>query len=225
MPDNVPMLEVCPNSCGSIAVGTGIRVAEGELKACPGGGQMFSQCTRSQFDAAIGRSGADDLARPSDKEMKRLERRRAGDYRVIKRLLTGRPKIRLLDIGCSTGTAVEIFRGLGIDAEGIDPSPPAVEVGRARGLTLYEGYLEDLQFSDDSFDVLTMYEVIEHLPDPVSMLKECHRILKPNGVLLVGTGNTDRRRPGGASVLGEVTASGDTAIALDVVAEPSAMNA
>ncbi|CAA9892437.1 conserved hypothetical protein [Candidatus Methylobacter favarea] len=45
--------------------------------------------------------------------------------------------------------------------------------------------------ADNSFDTITLHEVIEHISDPIPLLKECARILRPNGVLLIGTGNTD----------------------------------
>lgn len=97
----------------------------------------------------------------------------------------------MLDVGCSDGLSVEFYNSLGIAAEGVDPSREAIDIGNNRGLVLHEGYLQDIGFADNSFDVLTMYEVIEHLPDPVAMLMECRRILKPGGVLLIGTGNAD----------------------------------
>lgn len=51
--------------------------------------------------------------------------------------------------------------------------------------------LEDARFEDNSFDAITLFEVIEHLTDPLSLLKEMKRILKPNGVILISTGNHD----------------------------------
>jgi ubiquinone/menaquinone biosynthesis C-methylase UbiE len=58
-------------------------------------------------------------------------------------------------------------------------------------LKLHTGFLNDVGFSDNSFDAITLYEVIEHVSDPITLLNECARILRPDGVLLVGTGNTD----------------------------------
>ena len=49
----------------------------------------------------------------------------------------------------------------------------------------------DVGFEDNSFDAITLHEVIEHISDPIPLLNECARILRPNGILLVGTGNTD----------------------------------
>ena len=78
-----------------------------------------------------------------------------------------------------------------LKAEGVEPSERAVQNGRERGLTIHSGFLQDVAFQSDTFDAITLYEVIEHVIDPVPLLKECHRILKKGGVVVVGTGNTD----------------------------------
>ena len=49
----------------------------------------------------------------------------------------------------------------------------------------------DVCFEDNSFDAITLHQVIEHISDPIALLNECARILQPNGILLVGMGNTD----------------------------------
>ena len=55
---------------------------------------------------------------------------------------------------------------------------------------LHQGLLEEQHFPAASFDVVTLFEVIEHLPAPMALLHECHRILRPNGILVASTGNT-----------------------------------
>jgi 2-polyprenyl-3-methyl-5-hydroxy-6-metoxy-1,4-benzoquinol methylase len=52
-----------------------------------------------------------------------------------------------------------------------------------------QGLLEEAAFPAQSFDALTLFEVIEHLREPLALLRECHRVLRPGGVLMIGTGN------------------------------------
>jgi 2-polyprenyl-3-methyl-5-hydroxy-6-metoxy-1,4-benzoquinol methylase len=80
---------------------------------------------------------------------------------------------------------------MGIDAEGIDPSEKAIASGIKRGLKLHLGYLEEVAFPSNSFDAITIHEVIEHVSNPYALLTECKRILSPDGVIVIGTGNTD----------------------------------
>ena len=98
-----------------------------------------------------------------------------------------------MDVGSSNGSFVFIAKNLGLQAEGVDPSEKAVNDGIKRGLKIHFGFLNDVGFEDNSFDAITLYEVIEHISDPIALLNECARILRPNGILLVGTGNTARR--------------------------------
>lgn len=181
----------CPCGCLSNISATDIILPEGAVWECNQCTQMFSSCTREQFEEAVDHWNHRNGLIPSDRVLKRMAHRRTRDYNIFTDILDRKSGIRLLDVGCSDGLTVEFYNSIGISAEGVDPSREAVEIGNSRGLTLHAGYLEDVAFPDNSFDVLTMYEVIEHLPDPVAMLTECRRILKPGGVLVVGTGNAD----------------------------------
>ena len=100
-------------------------------------------------------------------------------------------EIHILDVGCSNGSFVSITNSLGLQSEGVDPSEKAVANGLKKGLNLHVGFLDEVSFPDNSFDAITLYEVIEHIADPVDLLKECARILHPEGILLLGTGNVN----------------------------------
>jgi 2-polyprenyl-3-methyl-5-hydroxy-6-metoxy-1,4-benzoquinol methylase len=99
------------------------------------------------------------------------------------------PGGRYLDVGCGTGRMVAGMARLGMEAEGLDPGKDAVERARSLGLKIHHGMLEDVHFPDWSFDSLSMYHVLEHTPDPVAVLAECRRILKPTGEMVVGVPN------------------------------------
>ncbi len=96
---------------------------------------------------------------------------------------------RLLDVGCGNGQTLARMADLGWHAEGLDTDPIAVRVARAKGLEVREGTLQSQQFASGSFDAVLMSHVIEHVHDPLSLMKECHRVLKAGGQLVVVTRN------------------------------------
>jgi len=98
---------------------------------------------------------------------------------------------RLLDVGAHVGVFVEVAQERGWDAWGLEPSRWAVEVGRGRGLNMIQGGLRDVELDSDAYDAVTMWDVVEHLLDPLAELREAARVLKPGGVLLAHTINID----------------------------------
>jgi 2-polyprenyl-3-methyl-5-hydroxy-6-metoxy-1,4-benzoquinol methylase len=98
---------------------------------------------------------------------------------------------RYLDVGCSTGFVVEAARQAGWDATGLDLNPSAVEFGRSRGLDLRAVALEDAGFAPASFDAVSLFDVLEHLPDPLRVLRGCTRLLRPGGILFLYVPNYD----------------------------------
>jgi 2-polyprenyl-3-methyl-5-hydroxy-6-metoxy-1,4-benzoquinol methylase len=95
----------------------------------------------------------------------------------------------VLDVGAGSGGFLAQMRSLGWDVRGIEPDAAAVEVARQNGLEVTCATLEEAQFSEGGFDVVTMGHVIEHLPNPIETLRECARVLKPGGRLVVVTPN------------------------------------
>ncbi|HEX8069182.1 MAG TPA: methyltransferase domain-containing protein [Pyrinomonadaceae bacterium] len=94
-------------------------------------------------------------------------------------------RARVLDVGCGTGANLEMLARYG-DAEGVDLSPAALAFCRARGLTqVTEGAAEALPYSDETFDLVTALDVVEHLDDDVAGLSEMRRVLKPGGCALL----------------------------------------
>jgi SAM-dependent methyltransferase len=98
---------------------------------------------------------------------------------------------RLLDVGCGSGEALSRMRRLGWDVEGVDVDPLAVETARARGMTVRLGDLAAQRYPDNSFDAIYMSHVLEHVYDPIGLLRECGRILKAGGRIIVLTPNID----------------------------------
>jgi len=94
-------------------------------------------------------------------------------------------KPRILDVGCGTGANLKMLAGHG-RAEGVDISQQAVDFCRERGLEAVKlGAAEDLPYENDSFDLVTALDVVEHLDDDVAGLREMRRVLRPDGRLLL----------------------------------------
>jgi 2-polyprenyl-3-methyl-5-hydroxy-6-metoxy-1,4-benzoquinol methylase len=101
------------------------------------------------------------------------------------------PRPRYLDVGCSTGFVVEAARDAGWDASGLDLNPSAVEFGRSRQLDLRTEALEDAAFEPGSFDAVSLFDVLEHLLDPVQTLRAAVRLLRPGGIVFLYVPNYD----------------------------------
>jgi 2-polyprenyl-6-hydroxyphenyl methylase/3-demethylubiquinone-9 3-methyltransferase len=95
---------------------------------------------------------------------------------------------RLLDLGTGYGALLEEATQLGYQAQGIDLSNPLVTKARARGLNVECKSAEEIDEAG-AFDVVTMLDLIEHVPDPLALLAAARRALKPGGELVVYTPN------------------------------------
>jgi SAM-dependent methyltransferase len=92
--------------------------------------------------------------------------------------------IRILDVGCGTGANLEMLSQFG-SAEGVDVSDDALEFCRKKGLKVRKGLAETLPYPDETFDISTALDVIEHLDDDIAGLREMHRVTKNGGYSLI----------------------------------------
>jgi 2-polyprenyl-3-methyl-5-hydroxy-6-metoxy-1,4-benzoquinol methylase len=94
--------------------------------------------------------------------------------------------LRILDVGCAGGAFLVAARICGLQAVGIEPSRWLAEFGRKTyDVEIHDGILEAGRFPNSTFDLVSLWDVIEHVPDPVALLRTAHSILKPDGNLLV----------------------------------------
>jgi SAM-dependent methyltransferase len=91
----------------------------------------------------------------------------------------------VLEIGCGPGHFLDAVRELGMTIEGVDRAPSAA-APRARGHRIHDVWLQDLD-PTPRFDAIAMWEVLEHIPDPGSMLLQARRFLRPGGFLALST--------------------------------------
>ena len=115
--------------------------------------------------------------------------RRAG--RVRARWLRGfaPPPGRLLDVGTAGGAFLLEARDAGWSVAGIEPMPGAAESARSRGLDVQTGIVESASLPAGRFDAVTMWHVLEHIPEPLATLERLRESLAAGGVLAVEVPN------------------------------------
>ena len=95
---------------------------------------------------------------------------------------------QLLDVGCATGFFLDLARSKGWNVVGTEVSSFGARFAQERfGLDVRLGTLRELRFDDQAFDVVTMWDVIEHVLDPMAELLEVHRVLRQGGLLSIIT--------------------------------------
>lgn len=99
---------------------------------------------------------------------------------------------RVLDVGCFNGAMLEYF-GDNWERFGVEPSREAAELAGRRGVTVLADTLENLDSSARDFDVILAIDVVEHLVEPVPFFCHVSKRLRPGGIFLLLTGNTDSR--------------------------------
>ena len=96
----------------------------------------------------------------------------------------------LLDVGCGNGAFLDRMRSLGWNVQGVEVDHKAARIAEeVFRIPVFIGTLEEARHPAASFDAVTMNHVIEHVHHPITLLQECHRILKPGGYLTVVTPN------------------------------------
>lgn len=100
------------------------------------------------------------------------------------------PTGTVLDIGCALGGFLQVAQEAGYNVSGIEISKSAVHhIQKNKNLDVICGELISAGLPDGKYDIVTMWDVIEHLSDPISYIKEIQRILKPGGILALTTGD------------------------------------
>ena len=121
--------------------------------------------------------------------------RRYGIYKKCRLLLKERPAPgKLLDIGCATGLFLASMKERGWDVRGVELNEKAAAYARDQfGLDVRTGTFENTSFDSHQFDVVTLWDVLEHLTDPVLTLEKISKIIRPGGMLILHLPNPDSR--------------------------------
>ncbi len=113
-----------------------------------------------------------------------------GLQRQCQRIINKRPiPGSLLDVGCATGFFLKAMSEKGWEVKGVEPSAYASEYAREKlGLNVQTGILSDLD-THEKFDVITLWDVLEHVHDPLTTLQEVRQLIKPNGLVVISLPN------------------------------------
>ena len=119
-----------------------------------------------------------------------MERRIPMWRKRLKGLLKYKKNGRLLDVGFGCGTFLKLAKERGFDVRGTEISEYACQYVKDKlGLDVFYGDLKKARFPEESFDVVTVWHTLEHLPSPSKTLEEIHRILRKDGLLVVAVPN------------------------------------
>ncbi|MBP7928072.1 class I SAM-dependent methyltransferase [Patescibacteria group bacterium] len=94
---------------------------------------------------------------------------------------------KLLDVGCGDGKFLNLFSNREWDLYGIEPY--GKPVSPSKNIKFISEKFENTKLQDSSFDVITMWHVLEHIENPTEVLRELHRILKPDGLIFISVPN------------------------------------
>lgn len=127
------------------------------------------------------KSGLYKLASDTENLRKKLNQRR---FSEISKYI---PKGNLLDIGCGAGFFLDVAAEKGLSAYGVELSTEASNKTKLRHRNVFNGSLEHARYPDSFFDVVTIFDLIEHVLNPDITIREIHRIVKPGGFVVFTT--------------------------------------
>ncbi len=187
-------LAQCP-SCDSPQIVTTVEPDIGQCSAC----QLYFRNPRpTQAEIARSYDTGGTFAAWQEEESARAEmwkRRRA----LVRRFAAGG---RLLDVGTGDGRFLATAQAAGFEVVGTEVSESGAAYARKRGFDVHLGQIAELELPNESFDLATIWHVLEHVPNPGAVLRKVHRVLRPEGILAVALPNEEnffiRRRFGRA---------------------------
>lgn len=99
---------------------------------------------------------------------------------------------RLVEIGCGPGTFLMVAKNRGWDVTGVEPAAPAAKQAKEFGLTVTHGYVESFAAANTRpFDAAALFEVLEHVSDPVAVLRSIRSLIVPGGAFVMSVPNLD----------------------------------
>ena len=130
-------------------------------------------------------SRVDDPLYIEEREGRVLTFRR--NLRPLEQMIRTPSPHQLLDVGCHIGVMLEIAQERGWQAVGVEPSAWAAARASERGLKVINATLANAHLPSNSFDAVTLWDVVEHLTNPAADLSQVHRVLKPGGMVGIHT--------------------------------------
>ncbi|MEP6820931.1 MAG: class I SAM-dependent methyltransferase [Chthoniobacterales bacterium] len=176
-------LDHCPG-CGDGMIPTRYPPDVCECAACS---LLFRNPRPTQKEIARSYDTGDTFAAWQDEELARKEMwRRRTD------LLSGfRSSGKILDVGAGDGRFLQMCVGLGYEGVGTEISEAGASYAQKRGLDVRLGQILEIEFPPNSFDIATIWHVLEHVPNPGAVLRKVHSLLRPGGILAVAVPNEE----------------------------------
>src|ERR1051325_5782406 len=173
--DGNPLRTVICQCCG--LVWTDPRPAEEEVK------KFYAHDYRLQYKGAW---------QPKFKHVHRGGKVSLDRLRWLRRFL--RPADAILDVGAGGGELVYLLRGLGYDARGLEPNEGYARYAREElKLPIEMGFFKELELGGQTFDVVTLFHVLEHLEDPAGTVARLRDCLRPGGHLFIEVPNVEAK--------------------------------
>jgi SAM-dependent methyltransferase len=183
----------CPLNCKAGVERLGSSEPSSHYSRCLNCGMAFERHPQSFVELA--RGYLEDIFSPTKYYLQTRQEDFVTFGRRLKLLTRFNPaRGRLLDIGCSTGTLMEVAQKLGWQPEGLEPNPNAVESARQNGFRVHHGFLTPEtvnRLPRSGFQAVILNDVIEHLYQPMQSIRLVSKLLAPRGLLLVATPNVE----------------------------------
>lgn len=148
-------------------------------KAC---GLVFAQAipTLEELEAYYDGYGRDDYLSPLT--VKRY-------HELLDQFESYRSTGRILDVGCGIGYFLEVAKERGWEVFGTEFTDRAVEICEEKGIEMHKGVLDPADYQPESFDIITSFEVLEHINTPVVELTKFYHLLRKGGLVYLTTPN------------------------------------
>lgn len=117
--------------------------------------------------------------------MRKLLMKTPAMRRQIKRVPNG----RVLDVGCGNGEMLDQYRALGWQTTGIEPGPESAQIARKKGHCVITGVAEEANLPLESFDAITLWDALEHIPNPDIVVQKLFKLLAPRGHIYIHVPN------------------------------------
>lgn len=174
------------HACGEARYRPFIRDPEHQVVQCLTCGLYYVNPVPAP--AVLSQRVQDSAAYTDDQLLKREFFRRRAQH-LFDRVETIKPHGRLLDVGCAIGTELAVARDRGWHVTGVELSESSVRIARNAGFDVHQVQLAGIGFPNQSFDLITMNHVLEHVAHTSAFMRETRRILSDKGLLFISLPN------------------------------------
>ncbi len=160
-----------------------------ELSACYAE-SYFKKRTDRGYDDYLGSQVGESILNTTKKNLKQLKFTKistALQTQMPRSAKVNIPSMKSLDVGCASGYFVEYMKQKGWQSEGIDIAADMVAAAKKKGLQVREGDFLETPYKKESYDLITLWASIEHLPVPQKFIKKMYDLLKPGGHVYIST--------------------------------------